>query len=146
MHKKVTERSDIQKHDGGMCRKCFRSVEFVIKNDEKNQTAKPKNQGRHGFCIYNTNYIHSLSQRTSVIWRMLRPDPPDPNPPDTSGTCSGPANPLAKVSFVSSVKLSPFRELTKYRKFALQSSFSVSLERLIVLNSKTEVLLFVFLC
>lgn len=120
----MTERSDIQKHDGGMCRKCFRSVEFVIKNDEKNQTAKLKIRESMDF-VYITQIISIPSpRRTSVTRRMLRPDPPDPNPPDTSGTCSGPANPLkpanplAKVSFVSSVKLSPFRELMKYRKIA----------------------------
>lgn len=135
--KKVSERSDIQECDGGICRKCFRSVESVIKTDEKNQAAKQKIRESIDF-VYRTQIISLPSpRRTSVTKRMLRPDP---NPPDTSGTCSGPANPLAKVSFVSPVKLSPFRELTKYRKIAPQtevkkkSSFNVSLERFIVLN------------
>lgn len=111
--KKVTERSDVQECDGGICRKCFRSVESVIKTDEKNQVAKQKIRESMDF-VYRTQIISIPSpRRTSVTKRMLRPDPPD-----TSGTCSGPANPLAKVSFVSPVKLSPFRELTKYRKIA----------------------------
>lgn len=131
--KKVTERSDVQECDGGMCRKCFRSVESVIKTDEKNQVAKQKIRESMDF-VYRTQIISIPSpRRTSVTKRMLRPDPPD-----TSGTCSGPANPLAKVSFVSPVKLSPFRELTKYRKIAphpevkKKSSFSVSVDRFIV--------------
>lgn len=81
-----------------ICRKCFTSVESVIKTDEENKAAKQKI--RESIDVVSRTQIISLPspRRTSVTKRTLRPDP---NPPDTSGTCSGPANPLAKVSFVS---------------------------------------------
>ncbi|XP_062611472.1 uncharacterized protein LOC134273299 [Saccostrea cucullata] len=106
--KKVTETSlDLGLEsctNAGICRKCWRSVESIIKTEEKNNAAKHKL--RQSLDQVYRNHVLSLPspRRKSITKRMLRsPDPP--------GDASRRAKSLVTVSYISPVKLTPFCEI-----------------------------------
>lgn len=101
--KKVTETSiDVDNcSNAGVCRKCYRTIETILKTDEKNNDAKQKIKDSVD-RVYRTQILSLPSPRRKIITKRLLRSPEN---------VSRPAKSLATVSYVSPVKIAPFREL-----------------------------------
>uniref|UniRef100_A0A8W8P035 Uncharacterized protein n=1 Tax=Magallana gigas TaxID=29159 RepID=A0A8W8P035_MAGGI len=85
----------------GVCRKCYRTIETILKTDEKNNDAKQKIKDSVD-RVYRTQILSLPSPRRKIITKRLLRSPEN---------VSRPAKSLATVSYVSPVKIAPFREL-----------------------------------
>lgn len=101
--KKVTETSiDVDNcSNAGVCRKCYRTIETILKTDEKNNDAKQKIKDSVD-RVHRTQILSLPSPRRKIITKRLLRSPEN---------VSRPAKSLATVSYVSPVKIAPFREL-----------------------------------
>lgn len=94
--RKVTEKSDLdlEGSNAGVCRKCFRSVESIIKADEKNKAAKQRLiQSLDQVC--KTQFLVIPSPRRKAITKRMLRSPHGPDQPSSRR-----ANPLARVAYV----------------------------------------------
>lgn len=103
--KKVTEHDlcfEMENSNLGVCRKCYRAVESVIKSEEKNKLTKQSLRNNLEM-VYKTQILNLPSPRRKVISkRMLRS-------PDVS---IRPSKALASATYVSPVKILPFKDLS----------------------------------
>lgn len=79
-----------------VCRKCYRTIETIIKTDEKNNDAKQKIKDSVD-RVYRTQILSLPSPRRKIITKRLLRSPEN---------VSRPAKSLATVAYVSPVKLS----------------------------------------
>lgn len=94
--RKVTEKSDLdlEGSNAGVCRKCFRSVESIIKADEKNKAAKQRLiQSLDQVC--KTQFLVIPSPRRKAITKRMLRSPHGPDQPSSRR-----ANPLARGAYV----------------------------------------------
>nr|XP_022294162.1 uncharacterized protein LOC111104476 [Crassostrea virginica] len=86
----------------GVCRKCYRAVESVIKSEKKNKLTKQSLRNNLEM-VYKTQILNLPSPRRKVISkRMLRS-------PDVS---IRPSKALASATYVSPIKILPFKDLS----------------------------------
>lgn len=144
---KVTEMTFPRDEGSGVCQKCYRSVENVIKSETKATEMKLKIR-KTAQTVANTLLLNLPSpRRMSITKRMLRS-------PDVSQPAKKHSLPLVNVSYIKPAYIAPFKDITSMTEAAVNNpatmathgqksvkrSLSKSFEPQLVLHGEIEVL------